>query len=393
VIVSLREESVVSSYASLNDFLARREEEFPIFRDTTYLNTAAMGVLPARSAAVLAETAQCYQFPSTAKFNAMPNYHKLATERLAHLIGADPSEIAFTNNTTHGTNIFAQGIEWRPGDNVIIPAIDFPSFVVAWYHLQARGVEVRRVKYADAGPTAAELLAAADSRTRAIACSGITWNTGWQVDMEALGQGCKERGILFIIDGTQVVGAQNIDVKALQLSGIALHNYKWTFSGFGAGAIYVAPDALDRIQPTFIGESAIKNDVNTLDGPLVWRDGAARYTAGGGGAMPLAALATSLGLHSELGIAAIEEYSRHLADIVRNGVSKLANYKVVSSADPAHRSSIVVFTTGSAAGDEAMVQKLATQGIIVAMRAAGIRAAMHVYNTEEDVAHLLEALA
>ena len=372
--------------------LAAREQEFPLLREYTYLNAASQGPLPNRTVQAIQQVATAAQFPNTSHARALPNYEQEARERLARLIGADPGDLVFTGNTTHGMNICAQGIDWRPGDNVVIPGRDFPSLSYAWYHLTKRGVEVRQVPFAGAGPTADELLAAADNRTRAIACSAITWDTGWQADMEELGRRCHERGILLILDGIQAVAARRLDVKALRISALATHGYKWLLAGFGVGALYVAPEAIDRINPTFIGEQAVDAPASTFAGNLNWKPGAARYSAGGYNRLGVAALATSLGLIEEIGIDTIEAHSRALADIARAELQRRPGYEVVSSPDPTHRSAIVVFTTGSSEGDAALVRHLEDRGIIVALRPLGARISPHFYNTEEEVERLLEAL-
>ena len=63
----------------------------------------------------------------------------------ARLIGADRDEIALVPNTTAGITLVAEGIDWRPGDNVVTLADEFPSNAYPWLNLTSRGVETRRV--------------------------------------------------------------------------------------------------------------------------------------------------------------------------------------------------------------------------------------------------------
>ena len=367
-----------------------REQEFPIFREFTYLNTAATGSLPNRTVRAIAETAESAQYPNTRR--SQPSPEPVARERLARLIGADPGDLTFTSNTTHGLNICAQGIAWRAGDNVVVPEHEFPSLSYTWFNLTQRGVDVRFVPFAGAGPTVEEIMARVDGRTRAVSCSAITWNTGWRADLPALGAACAERGILLIIDGIQAVGAHRLDVKAAKVSALSLHGYKWTLAGFGLGALYVAPEAVEQITPTFIGEQAIDGDGDGFGGQLNWKPGAARYGAGGLNRLGLAALASSLGLIEEIGIDAIEARNAALSATLYNGLQEHGGVRIVSDANPARRSAITVFTLGDRAKDEALVADLERQGIIVALRPLGVRVSPHFYNTEEDIARLLATL-
>jgi cysteine desulfurase/selenocysteine lyase len=371
---------------------AVREEELPILRERTYLNAASQGPVPARTVRAIGEVAVASQFPHTERASALPNAEPVVRERLARLIGADPGDFVFTGNTTHGMNICAQGIAWRPGDNVVVPAQEFPSLAYAWAHLRERGVEVRFVPFAEAGPTVDEIMARVDGRTRAVACSAITWNTGWLADLESLGGRCATQGVLLIVDGIQAVGARRLDVKAARVSALAIHGYKWLLAGFGQGALYVAPEAVDRIAPTFIGEQAVTSESDAAEGRLNWKPGPARYVAGGLNKIGLAAYASSLGLLEEVGIDTIEERDRGLAELLHAGLRQRAGLRVVSSADPARRSQVIVFTLGDPARDAALVEQLEAQGIIVALRPLGVRVSPHFYNTETDIARLLDAL-
>jgi selenocysteine lyase/cysteine desulfurase len=362
-------------------------------QEYTYLNTASQGPWPNRTVAAVQAAAAAMQYVNTPR--GMPETAPeadLARQRLAQLLNAQPDHLVFTSNTTHGLNMVAQGIDWRPGDNCVVPAGEFPSLTYVWYHLRARSVEVRFVPWAGAGPSVTDIMAAVDSRTRAVSCSVIKWDTGYRIDLDDLGQRCAARGVLLVVDAIQAVGAQPLDVQAARVSALATHGYKWLLSGFGIGALYVAPEALGRIRPTFIGAQSVVPDHQSWDGPLTWQAGAQRYAAGGGNTLGLTALAASLGLIAELGIDTIAAHGRALADLVYKGLRHHPGLHVVSHTDPARRSAIVVFTSGSPERDAHLAQALAAQQIIVALRPLGVRISPHFYNTEADVARLLDAL-
>lgn len=371
---------------------AVREQEFPIFGECTYVNTAAQGLLPTRTAEAVQAVAVASQFPQTARQKALPNYEQIAREGLARLIGADAGDIVFTSNTTHGMNIAAQGIDYRPGDNVVVPQREFPSLSFAFKHLEKRGVEVRIVAYDGPGPSVADIMAHVDAKTRAVALSAMMWDTGWRNDLDELGHQCAQRGALLLVDGIQVVGSRVLDVKASKVSTLATHGYKWLLAGFGIAALYVSPDALDQINPRFVGSQSFETEGDAFNGRLDYKPGAARFTAGGYNRLGMAALATSLGLIEEIGIGAIEARGTELGNYLYDGLARKESVHVVSAPDPAHRGSVVVFTLGSAERDAAMAQKLEEQGIMIALRPLGMRASPHFYNTEADIDRLLTAL-
>ena len=370
-----------------------RETEFPMVKAYTYLNTASQGPWPHRTVAEVQAAAATMQYVNTPRgMPETPPAADQARQRLAHLLNAQPDHLVFTSNTTHGLNIAAHGIDWRPGDNCVVPAGEFPSLAYAWYHLRTRGVEVRFVPWAGAGPSVPDLMAAVDARTRAVSCSVIKWDTGYRIDLDDLGRCCAARGVLLVVDAIQAVGAQPLDVQAAHVSALATHGYKWLLAGFGIGALYVAPEALDRIRPTFIGAPSVMPDNQSWDDPLTWQAGAQRYAVGGENTLGLTALAASLGLIAELGIDTIAAHGRALADLAYEGLRHHPDLRVVSPTDSARRSAIVVFTSGSPERDAHLAQTLAAQQIIVALRPLGVRISPHFYNTEADVATLLDAL-
>lgn len=369
-----------------------REQEFAVVHEYTYLNAASQGPWPHRTVRAVERAAALAQFPNTARARAEPPVEPLARSRLTRLLNAGEDDLVFTANTTHGANICAQGIAWRPGDNVVVPESEFPSLAYAWFHLRERGVEARFVPYSGAGPTVDELMAGTDARTRAVVCSAITWDTGYRADLETLGRRCAERGCLLIVDAIQVVGACQLDVRAARVSALVFHGYKWLLAGFGVGALYVAPDALDQIQPTFVGEQSVSGDPDRFEGHLHWRPGAARFVAGGANRLGQTALAASLSLIEDVGIATIEAHTRRLAELLYAGLQRKPGVRIVSSPDPARRSAIVTFTLGDRQRDAALVEALDAQGIIVALRPRGVRVSPHCYNTEAEIGRLLDAL-
>jgi len=374
---------------------ALREREFPVTREYTYLNCAARGPLPNRARQAVEAYAARAQFPVPAPAaSATAEPEALARAGLARLIGAQPDDLTLTPNTTYGMNVVAHGIEWRAGDNAVIPDRDYPSLMYTWHHLRNQGVDARFVAYAGIGPTVDEIMAATDARTRVVALSAIRWDTGWAMDLESLGARCARAGILLAVDGVQLVGAQPVDVSACRISALSTHGYKWLMANFGAGALYVAPDAVDRIQPVFTGNASVAGVPQSFEGPLPWAAGAGRYALSFGvNRYGYAAMDAGIALIEELGIAAVAAHDLALAARLRAGLTAKTGVTVVSSDDPAYASAVVVFTLGAKERDAALVEALEARNILVALRPLGVRVSPHLYNNDADVDHLIAALS
>src|SRR5271169_3026250 len=125
-----------------NSFESYRRE-FPVTQKYIYLDHAGVSPLSMRVKSAI-ET-----FLSEATLGGAFQYPKwsqqiTATRRLcARLINASPDEIAFVRSTSHGLSIVASGLDWKPGDNVLIYERDFPSNIYPWQNLQRRGVTVK----------------------------------------------------------------------------------------------------------------------------------------------------------------------------------------------------------------------------------------------------------
>lgn len=369
--------------------------EFPVTREFTYLSAASRGPWPERTRGAVAAFAEWAQFPSAANVDDSARPHPaaaLARAGLARLIGAGEEDLVWTQNTSHGLNIAAHGIDWRPGDNVVVPVDDYPSLSYAFHNLGARGVAVRFVAFAGVGPTVDELMAATDGRTRAVGCSAIRWDSGWRMDIEELGERCARRGSLLILDGTQLVGARRLDVRAAKVSALAVHGYKWLLAGQGIAALYVAPEAAERLRPTFAGSGGYDGPIENFDAGRAWKRGAGRYATGGNNPTGFAALAASLSLIEQVGIERIESTNAALSARLQAGLGDIPGVQILSSADPAHRSAITFFTLGERGRDDALVRALHAERIIVALRPNGIRVSPHFYNSEADIDRFVDAV-
>lgn len=371
---------------------AERAHEFPITAEYTYLNTATQGPLPASTCRALEQALAFAQFPETPRGRSIQPIAGQARARLAGLLGVAEHDLVFTPNTTHGLNICAQGIAWRAGDNVVLPEREFPSLMRAWLQLREQGVEVRVVPWRGAGPTPDELMAAADARTRVVTCSAVAWDTGFQIDLERLGRRCAQAGALLVVDGIQAVGAVELDPQALELAALSFHGYKWLLAGFGTGALYVAPRALDQIQPRFVGEHSFVGSETSGEQPAPYQPGARRFATGGANALGLAALAASLELIERIGLPAIGAHNRALAQQLVDGLLHTPGAQLVSPREPERRAAIVVFTLGSRERDEELVRRLGEQGIVVALRPRGVRVAPHLYNQPAEIDRLLATM-
>jgi selenocysteine lyase/cysteine desulfurase len=159
--------------------------------------------------------------------------------RIAALIGADASEIAFTKNTSEGLNIAANAIPFAPGDNVLMVEGDHPNNAYAFLNLRRKGVEVRFLPMKGETATADIFAPHIDGRTRAISLSHVTFHAGHRFDIEGIGKLANAKGIYLVVDAMQSVGVVPLDAGGSGASMIAFGCHKGLLVPQGLGVLYV----------------------------------------------------------------------------------------------------------------------------------------------------------
>lgn len=367
------------------------DSEFPAIRSAAYLNHAASSPLPHRSAEALRRYAADRERLVHLYQGGRQDYDCQALQtKLCRLLGAAPGSVSFVPTTTDGVSGILNGIDWRPGDNVLVPANEFPGVVYACLALARRGVEVRQVPvegHLDLG----SLFARADRRTRAVAVSHVHWQSGHRIDLARVARECRAVGALSIVDAIQSVGSVPVDVTATGVDVLIAGTYKWLMAIPGAAVLYVSEAALVAVVPDRAGWTSMATSVYH-EPKLEWARGAARFLVGGRPDPVLIVLEQSVDLLLELGVGAIAAHTAHLNDRLLAGAAA-AGVVVRSGPEPEHRSAIVSITTGKASRDESVVRELGRREIIVARRGAGIRVSPHCYNTPDHIDRLLSALS
>ncbi len=373
--------------------LERIRHEFPVVERRIFFDHAKVAPLSRRVREAVEAFLKDATEQGTANYPAWMKEVEATRARFARLIGADTDEVAFIKNTSEGISIVANGIDWREGDNVVIPDIEFPANVYPWMNLQRRGVEVRFAKAVRGRVPFEQIRMQVTGRTRVISVSSVECNSGFRNDLETLGAFCKERGIFFCVDAIQSLGALPMDVRKCQADFLAADGHKWLMSLEGLGGFYIAREALDRIQVATVGWDSVINAQDYLNYDFTLRPDARRFEEGSFNTLSIHAFGAALALLQETGIETVSERILHLGDCILERLWK-RNLKVISSTEPAERSGIISFTLP---GDlDRLRQYLAYHSISVTVRDGLVRLSPHFYNTEEEVdrffAHLDEFL-
>jgi selenocysteine lyase/cysteine desulfurase len=366
--------------------------EFPILETLTFLNHAAVAPIPRRGAEALRALAGEAETMGSAAWPRWAERLKRARREGARLLGlARENDLGFVHNTTHGLLCVANSLDWRPGDNIVTAAREFPANVQAWRQLRERGVALRPVaERPDFRFDAADFERAIDDRTRLVAVSMVQYATGYRMPVEALAEICQRRGIRLVLDAIQAIGALPTRVDALGCDAIVADGHKWMLGPEGIGLLWVRPEWCAAMNESMTGWVGRERPWDYDDAEQKLLPDARRFEEGSHNMAGAAALGESLALLNEVGIDAVTAAIGELTDRLIEGARRLG-LTVVSPRGEGERSGIVALTAEGfdAAAVAAALEK---ESIIVAARRGWLRVSPHFYNTPAQIDRLLEAL-
>nr|WP_255426272.1 aminotransferase class V-fold PLP-dependent enzyme [Pseudonocardia sp. C8] len=353
-----------------------------------YLDAAAVGIVSTRVADAMAHAVSRHQLRGIADAADRAAELVAARRAVAELVGGDADRVAFTQNTSTGLALVVNGICWAAGDNVVVPAGEFPSNLYPWVHLQPRGVELRRVPMRDGRAPTGDILAAIDARTRVVAVSAVQYSSGHRNDLAALGDACRQRDCLLVVDGTQAVGALVIDTDGSGIDVLAASAHKWMLGPLGIGFVHLSPRALRDLRPSTVGWLSVQEPFRFGSEPDLARD-ARRLESGTENVAGIAGLLAAVTLALEIGPARVEA---HVLDRTAELAELLAERGWTARRDPRPEtwSGILVATGGDA---EAAHPRLLEAGVRCSLRGGGIRFAPHYYTGTPDLRATVAALA
>jgi cysteine desulfurase/selenocysteine lyase len=369
---------------------------FGPFDGRVWLNAAHQGPLP-RDAVEAAERA--LQRKVQPNLIGDEDFHQTPARlraALARLVNARENDIVLGNSASYGLHLIANGLTWRPGDEVVVPADDFPASILPWTVVQSAGVNVRRLSTDGGMLTAAALTSQLDDRTRVVCLSWVNSFSGRINDLSALGSLCRDRGILFVVNATQGLGSLTLDVDDLPVDAVTSCGFKWLCGPYGTGFCWLHPDLQARLEShqaywlTLAGERW--SDLKRHDDASIDDLGAARFDVfGTANFLNFEPWTASIEHFLAVGLDAISEHNALLIDRLIDGIAT-NEWSAISGLDPSERSTMVVLEPRRGSADEA-ISRLARARIDVAERRGRIRLSPHLYNSVEDIDRALTALA
>ncbi|MFF7107746.1 aminotransferase class V-fold PLP-dependent enzyme [Pseudomonas sichuanensis] len=356
-------------------------DEFEQAPGLCYLNHAAIAPWPRRATDAVARFARDNLQRGASDYPAWLATERRLRERLARLLNAPSTgDIALLGNTSQALSLVAFGLDWQRGDKVIISDEEFPSNRVVWQALADQGVDVIETSLAGDDPEAA-LLKACGPRARLLAISAVQFASGLRLDLARLGQGCRERGVLFCVDAIQQIGALPFDVQHYQCDFAMADGHKWMLGPEGLGVFYCRGALRSQLKLHAYGWHMLEQLGDFERRSWQPARSARRFEPGSPNMLGAYALEASLSLLEDVGIHVVAEQLGQRVEQLHQGLMAIPGVQLHSPADPRRRAGIVNFTVAGRANAD-IYRSLSSQQVICALRGPGVRFSPHFYTDE-----------
>jgi L-cysteine/cystine lyase len=373
-------------------------EELPAVSRHVYLNTGTFGPLP-RAALEAMLACQDAEFNEgrilPGSWDRADEVKAAARQEIADILGCPAGNIASTRHTTDGLNIGILGINWRPGDEIVISDLEHPGAQAPVYNIARRfGVTVRtaRLGVGD-GDAVSAFERVITPRTRMVVVSHVAWNTGAILPLGELVDLAHRHHALLVADAAQSAGMIPVDVTGIGVDVYALPGQKWLCGPEESGAIYVSEEALEQLQPTVTGYfSAAPHGWEHAGGYYLPAEGAGRFEVGGVNMPKISGLLASLTWIRET-VGWDWAYER-IADIGASAARSLVPIPGVAVITPTDRMTGLICFSVEGIKPADLVERLWERGIIIRSipSPSCVRLSTGFYNTEEDINQLLEVV-
>ncbi len=316
-----------------------------------------------------------------------------AREKFARVFGCPADNVTLTRHTTDGMNIGVNGINWQPGDEIVMSDMEHPGGQGPVYNVARRyGVVVKTVKLGDGtGDVVGAFERMITPRTRVLLTSHLTWNTGTVLPLADIVEMAHRHHVLVVADAAQSLGSIPLDVVGMGVDVYGGPGQKWLCGPEGTGATYVSDEALQQINQTVVGYASVAAWEHS-GGHFTPRHGADRYEVGGVFTPAILGNVTSLKFIQETaGLDWAYDRIKTLGEYCWNKLAEIDGVTMITPSD--QMAGLVSFNLDGFEPPE-LTEKLSEQGIIIRYIGTPLcaRVSTGFYNNEADIDRLTDAV-
>lgn len=358
--------------------------QFPIREHVLYLDHAAVCPLPSSVAEAMRRRITEQEKTGHEKYREWRNNLLSCRHLGSQLIGCQPDDVSIVHSTSEGLSLIAEGIDWKPGDQVLVGSEEFAANVAPWLAQVKRGVEVVRFPQPDGRITRIAVEEHITDRTRLLAVSWVAFHSGWIAPLAQLGGMCRERGILLVVDAIQGLGVLPMHMGSVGVDALVADGHKWLLGPEGAGLMATTPDLRQHLQPAVTGwRNVALAPRDFFLHRLEYHADGRRFEPGAHNDVGVAGLAAGLDLvaavERENIQARVETAARLLTRVL------LAHGWDVFSPGSGHPIAGIVAARHPTVGPEDARRRLLERRVAVSVRQGYVRFSPHFYTTRGEI--------
>ncbi len=347
-----------------------------------YLNTAGTGLLsPEAIHAAQSFLEQAGNDPNMAFHNWMEKELPTLRQDAAQLLDTTENQISFLPNFSFALSAVLQGLIGKI-KRVLLYDADYPSLNMPFEvgHFEPYYIESTDGFHLS---TDAVIEKIQKEKIELVALSHVQFLTGYKVDIDTIGKYCQENGVIFMVDGTQTMGAMPISFDKMPADVLIGSSYKWMNGGMGSATLCFKQSFLKKYPPGIAGFGSLDKS----DGAH-WKYTPSNQSYEPGHMNPTGLLQLHEGIKQKLkdGMDKIYRHNSTLIQQLHHGIAN-SSFEVIGEGDLDNRLHILIFKA-----DKAVADRLVNAGFSITWRKETIRVSPHFYNTSEDIAAFLSAL-
>jgi cysteine desulfurase / selenocysteine lyase len=371
--------------------------EFADFENVTYLNASLQGPMPLRAVQASMAALEWKKRPDRLPDSLYFDLPDRIRENTARIIGAAPDEIAVTSGASAGLAAVAAGIDWKPGDEVLVGRGEFPAHFSSWLRYQQAGkLRVRVVAPRGRFISADDYIENIGPQTRVVSASLVRFDNGARLDVARVAEACKKAGAALVLDITQIAGAMPLSIRELGATMAVCSGYKWLFGPYGTGFFWVASEWTERLTLGAVYFMALEGARNFHAMPTENSrpaPGARRWDSPETANFTnLAAFDSSLEFVLQVGLDAVVQHNDALVDEIIARLPR-GRFHLASPEERERRGPYVCVSAREPEETATLYERLQAERIMVSLRENALRIAPHIYNTREDIDRLISVLS
>jgi selenocysteine lyase/cysteine desulfurase len=366
---------------------------FDLPYDVTYLNCANMAPQLRSVTEAGFKAVRAKQMPWTI---TAPEWFSGAEELRAlagKVLGTTADAVALIPSVSYGIAIAAANLPVSVGQRIVLLDQEFPSNVYAWRELARKnGGRLVHIQRRNGMTWTDALEEAIDRETAIVAVPQCHWTDGSKIDLERVGRCAHAVGAGLVVDASQSLGAQVLDLDRVQPEFLVAVGYKWLLGPYGLGYLYAAPKWRELgtpIEHSWLTRAGSEDFSRLVEYTDEFRPGARRFDMGEFPQFVLVPMA--IAALKQILAWGVEYISRTLAPLVQMIVEMAVEegYSVLPADQRCTHMIGIRHRSGVSAG---LGNLLRQEKIFVSIRGDSIRIAPHLYNEPRDAKRLFEVL-